>query len=202
MAGQILQGLHRSGYCIVDFPCAGDEFATVAITCLEGRHHKMPESLTHGVFLPVDVFGGQVGLLHEEVDQLVERQVCAYLPVPLTLLQHWPHHSPAAACTRGSRTDAECSAISATSMRRLSRELGRSAMAAYWYVEDKQLLMSLVALHADEIPDQEHHPDNLEDAVARQLPHLERLRGRDFFPCGVDTIIAGLHTRLEAKSKA
>jgi hypothetical protein len=136
MAGQILRGLHRSGYGIVDFPCAGDEFAT------------------------------------------------------------------AAGCTRGSRTDAECSAISATSMRRLWRELGRSAMAAYWYVEDKQQLMSLVVLHADEIPDQEHRPDNLEDAVARQLPHLERLRGRDFFSYGVDTIIAGLRARLKAKSQA
>jgi TetR/AcrR family transcriptional regulator, tetracycline repressor protein len=175
------------------------------------------------------------------------------------------------------------------SMRRLSRELGRSAMAAYWYVEDKQQLMNLVAkkmlaevplpdpesgtweeqlrevvaaidaklrehpgiaeillqrmlstdrrlmngifeilisagfegpeiflsyamihtylfgryqvvLHADELPDEEQ-VDNLEDAVARQLPHLERLRGRDFFSYGVDTIIAGLHARLEAKSQ-
>jgi TetR/AcrR family transcriptional regulator, tetracycline repressor protein len=176
------------------------------------------------------------------------------------------------------------------SMRRLSRELGRSAMAAYWYVEDKQQLMNLVAkkmlaevplpdpesgtweeqlrevvaaidaklrehpgiaeillqrmlstdrrlmngifeilisagfegpdiflsyamihtylfgryqvvLHADELPDEEQ-VDNLEDAVAQQLPHLERLRGRDFFSYGVDTIIAGLHARLEAKAQA
>jgi len=179
--------------------------------------------------------------------------------------------------------------LDALSMRRLSRELGRSAMAAYWYVEDKQQLMNLVAkkmlaevplpdpesgtweeqlrevvaaidaklrehpgiaeillqrmlstdrrlmngifeilisagfegpeiflsyamihtylfgryqvvLHADELPDEEQ-VDNLEDAVARQLPHLERLRGRDFFSYGVDTIIAGLHARLEAKSQ-
>jgi TetR/AcrR family transcriptional regulator, tetracycline repressor protein len=180
--------------------------------------------------------------------------------------------------------------LEALSMRRLSRELGRSAMAAYWYVEDKQQLMNLVAkkmlaevplpdpesgtweeqlrevvaaidaklrehpgiaeillqrmlstdrrlmngifeilisagfegpetflsyamihtylfgryqvvLHADELPDEEQ-VDNLEDAVARQLPHLERLRGRDFFSYGVDTIIAGLHARLEAKAQA
>jgi TetR/AcrR family transcriptional regulator, tetracycline repressor protein len=180
--------------------------------------------------------------------------------------------------------------LDALSMRRLSRELGRSAMAAYWYVEDKQQLMNLVAkkmlaevpmpdpesgtweeqlrevvaaidaklrehpgiaeillqrmlstdrrlmngifeilisagfegpetflsyamihtylfgryqvvLHADELPDEEQ-VDNLEDAVARQLPHLERLRGRDFFSYGVDTIIAGLHARLEAKGRA
>jgi TetR/AcrR family transcriptional regulator, tetracycline repressor protein len=180
--------------------------------------------------------------------------------------------------------------LDALSMRRLSRELGRSAMAAYWYVEDKQQLMNLVAkkmlaevplpdpesgtweeqlrevvaaidaklrehpgiaeillqrmlstdrrlmngifeilisagfegpdiflsyamihtylfgryqvvLHADELPDEEQ-VDNLEDAVARQLPHLERLRGRDFFSYGVDTIIAGLHARLEAKAQA
>jgi TetR/AcrR family tetracycline transcriptional repressor len=175
-------------------------------------------------------------------------------------------------------------------MRRLSRELGRSAMAAYWYVEDKQQLMNLVAkkmlaevplpdpesgtweeqlrevvaaidaklrehpgiaeillqrmlstdrrlmngifeilisagfegpetflsyamihtylfgryqvvLHADELPDEEQ-VDSLEDAVAQQLPHLERLRGRDFFSYGVDTIIAGLHAGLDAKSQA
>jgi TetR/AcrR family tetracycline transcriptional repressor len=180
--------------------------------------------------------------------------------------------------------------LDSLSMRRLSRELGRSAMAAYWYVEDKQQLMNLVAkkmlaevplpdpesgtweeqlrevvaaidaklrehpgiaeillqrmlstdrrlmngifeilisagfegpeiflsyamihtylfgryqvvLHADELPDEEQ-VDNLEDAVAQQLPHLERLRGRDFFSYGVDTIIAGLHARLEAKSQA
>jgi TetR/AcrR family tetracycline transcriptional repressor len=178
--------------------------------------------------------------------------------------------------------------LEALSMRRLSRELGRSAMAAYWYVEDKQQLLNLVAkkmlaevplpdadsgtwderlrkvvaaidaklrehpgiaeillqrmlstdrrlmngifeilisagfegpetfltyamihtylfgryqvvLHADELPDEEH-VDNLEDAVATQLPHLESLRGRDFFSYGVDTIIAGLQARLAAKS--
>jgi TetR/AcrR family transcriptional regulator, tetracycline repressor protein len=180
--------------------------------------------------------------------------------------------------------------LEALSMRRLSRELGRSAMAAYWYVEDKQQLLNLVAkkmlaevplpdpesgtwderlrkvvaaidaklrehpgiaeillqrmlstdrrlmngvfeilisagfegpetfltyamihtylfgryqvvLHADELPDEEQ-VDNLEDAVAAQLPHLERLRGRDFFSYGVDTIIAGLQARLETKSRA
>jgi TetR/AcrR family tetracycline transcriptional repressor len=179
--------------------------------------------------------------------------------------------------------------LEALSMRRLSRELGRSAMAAYWYVEDKQQLLNLVAkkmlaevplpdpesgtwderlrkvvaaidaklrehpgiaeillqrmlstdrrlmngvfeilisagfegpetfltyamihtylfgryqvvLHADEVPDEEQ-VDNLEDAVATQLPHLERLRGRDFFSYGVDTIIAGLQARLDAKAK-
>jgi TetR/AcrR family transcriptional regulator, tetracycline repressor protein len=180
--------------------------------------------------------------------------------------------------------------LEALSMRRLSRELGRSAMAAYWYVEDKQQLLNLVAkkmlaevplpdpesgtwderlrkvvaaidaklrehpgiaeillqrmlstdrrlmngvfeilisagfegpetfltyamihtylfgryqvvLHADELPDEEQ-VDNLEDAVATQLPHLERLRGRDFFSYGVDTIIAGLQARLDAKANA
>jgi TetR/AcrR family tetracycline transcriptional repressor len=181
--------------------------------------------------------------------------------------------------------------LEALSMRRLSRELGRSAMAAYWYVEDKQQLLNLVAkkmlaevrlpdpgsgsweerlrkviaaidaklrqhpgiaeillqrmlstdrrlmngifeilqsagfegpevflsyamihtylfgryqvvLHADELPDQQHRPDDLEDTVGRLVPHLERLRGRDFFSYGVDTIIAGLHARLDAKSQA
>lgn len=181
--------------------------------------------------------------------------------------------------------------LDALSMRRLSRELGRSAMAAYWYVEDKQQLLNLVAkkmlaevplpdpesgtwderlrkvvadidaklhqhagiaeillqrmlstdrrlmngifdilvsagfegpeiflsyamihtylfgryqvvLHADELPDQEHQPDDLEDTVARLVPYLERLRGRDFFAYGVETIIAGLNARLARKSNA
>lgn len=35
--------------------------------------------------------------------------------------------------------------LDALSMRRLSRELGRSAMAPYWYVSDKQELLELVA---------------------------------------------------------
>lgn len=35
--------------------------------------------------------------------------------------------------------------LEALSMRRLSRELGRSAMAPYWYVNDKQELLELVA---------------------------------------------------------
>src|SRR5262245_20123502 len=176
-------------------------------------------------------------------------------------------------------------------MRRLSRELGRSAMAAYWYVDDKQQLLNLVAkkmlgevslpdpesgtweerlrkviadidaklrehpgiaeillqrmlstdrrlmngifeillsagfvgsdvflsyamihtylfgryqvvLHADELPDQEHSPEDLEDTVAILVPHLQGLRGRDFFSFGVDTIIAGLHARLAEKSRA
>jgi TetR/AcrR family transcriptional regulator, tetracycline repressor protein len=181
--------------------------------------------------------------------------------------------------------------LEALSMRRLSRELGRSAMAAYWYVEDKQQLLNLVAkkmlaevplpdpesgtwdqrlrkvvasidsklrehpgiaeillqrmlstdrrlmngifdilvsagfegpeiflsyamihtylfgryqvvLHADELPDQGHRPEDLEDTVAQLVPHLDRLRGRDFFSYGVDTIIAGLQARLDAKTKA
>jgi AcrR family transcriptional regulator len=179
--------------------------------------------------------------------------------------------------------------LEALSMRRLSRELGRSAMAAYWYVDDKQQLLNLVAkkmlaevavpdpdagtweqqlrtivaeidaklrehpgiaeillqrmlstdrrlmsgifdillaagfegeeiflsyamihtylfgryqvvLHADELPEQ-GHVDNLEDTVEQLVPHLARLRGRDFFSYGVDTIVAGLKARLETKSK-
>lgn len=35
--------------------------------------------------------------------------------------------------------------LDALSMRRLSRELGRSAMAPYWYVNDKQELLGLVS---------------------------------------------------------
>jgi TetR/AcrR family tetracycline transcriptional repressor len=181
--------------------------------------------------------------------------------------------------------------VEALSMRRLSRELGRSAMAAYWYVDDKQQLLDLVAkkvlaevrlpdpdsgpweqrlrevigaidaklrehpgiaevllqrmlstdrrlmsgimeillsagiaesevflsyamihtylfgryqvvLHADEIPDVEHPADDLEDTVARLLPHLSGLRGRDFFSFGVDTIIAGLQERVKAEPRA
>lgn len=177
--------------------------------------------------------------------------------------------------------------LDALSMRRLSRELGRSAMAAYWYVEDKQQLLNLVArkmlaevplpnpqsgtweqqlrtvvadidaklrehagiaeillqrmlstdrrlmngifeilqaagfdgpeifltyamihtylfgryqvvLHADELPYQ-NQVDKHEDTVAELMPHLHHLRGRDFFSYGVDTIVAGLHARLEAK---
>jgi TetR/AcrR family transcriptional regulator, tetracycline repressor protein len=179
--------------------------------------------------------------------------------------------------------------LDALSMRRLSRELGRSAMAAYWYVDDKQQLLDLVAkrmlgevalpdpdsgswetrlrevvagidaklrehpgiaeillqrmlstdrrlmngvieillsagfvgsevflayamihtylfgryqvvLHADEVYEEEH--DDLEDTLARLTPHLATLRGRDFFTFGLDTIIAGLRARLDAKAQA
>lgn len=58
-----------------------------------------------------------------------------------------------------------------------------------------------VVLHADELPDQEQ-ADILEDAVARRPPHLQHRRGRDFFSYEVDTIIAGLPARLDAKSTA
>lgn len=178
--------------------------------------------------------------------------------------------------------------LDALSMRRLSRELGRSAMAAYWYVDDKQQLLDLVAkkmlaevalpdpdsgswetrlrevvaaidaklrehpgiaeillqrmlstdrrlmngimeillsagfagseiflsyamihtylfgryqvvLHADEVYEEQR--DDLEDTLARLLPDMTKLRGRDFFTFGLDTIIAGLRARLEAKSQ-
>src|SRR5262249_12276978 len=59
-----------------------------------------------------------------------------------------------------------------------------------------------VVLHADELPDREAAPDDLEDTVARLTPHLDGLRGRDFFSYGVDTIVAGLNARLAAKSKS
>lgn len=179
--------------------------------------------------------------------------------------------------------------LDALSMRRLSRELGRSAMAAYWYVDDKQQLLDLVAkrmlgevalpdpdagswesrlrevvagidaklrehpgiaeillqrmlstdrrlmngiieillsagfegsevflsyamihtylfgryqvvLHADEVYEEDQ--DDLEDTLARLTPHLAKLRGRDFFTFGLDTIIAGLRARLDAKAQA
>ncbi|MGD1257124.1 TetR/AcrR family transcriptional regulator [Mycobacterium seoulense] len=51
--------------------------------------------------------------------------------------------------------------LEALSMRRLSRQLKRSAMAAYWYVSDKQELLDLVAgrlLSRVELPDPESGP--------------------------------------------
>ncbi|MGV0045010.1 TetR/AcrR family transcriptional regulator [Mycobacterium colombiense] len=176
--------------------------------------------------------------------------------------------------------------LDALSMRRLSRELGRSAMAVYWYVDDKKQLLDLVArkmlaevalpdpivgsweerlhlivdeidaklrehpgmaeillermlstdrrlmngimdillsagfegaeifltyamihtylfgryqvvLHAEEIYSMQ--PEDNADTVARMLPHLNDVRGRDFFAFGVRTIIAGLRNHLEAK---
>jgi TetR/AcrR family transcriptional regulator, tetracycline repressor protein len=173
--------------------------------------------------------------------------------------------------------------LEALSMRRLSRELGRSAMAPYWYVADKQQLLDLVAkellaevrmpdpdsgswevrlraviasidarlrehpgiaeillqqmLHtdrrlmngmleillsagfadADVFPsyamihtylfgryqvvlrtEEFEEPADLEDPLARLLPQLAGLRGRDFFSFGIDTIIDGLRARLAA----
>jgi AcrR family transcriptional regulator len=174
--------------------------------------------------------------------------------------------------------------LEALSMRRLSRELGRSAMAAYWYVSDKQELLDLVAgklLSRVELPEPESGPwderlraviegidsqlhaypgiaaillermrstdrrlmngiieilisagfqgaevflsyatihtylfgryqvvaltDDLdppdrEDALTELLPHLADLHGHDFFSYGVDTIIAGLRSRLESST--
>jgi TetR/AcrR family transcriptional regulator, tetracycline repressor protein len=171
-------------------------------------------------------------------------------------------------------------------MRRLSRELGRSAMAPYWYVSDKRELLDLVArklLSDVTLPepnsgpweerlrtvlngiDAELHdhpgiatvmlermrstdrrlmngiieilmsagfegsnvflsyamihtylfgryqvmeldnPDDagdLEDTLAKLVPHLAGLRGRDFFNYGVDTIIEGLRAQLAAKKRS
>lgn len=177
--------------------------------------------------------------------------------------------------------------LDALSMRRLSRELGRSAMAPYWYVSDKRELLDLVArklLSEVKLPDPDSgtweerlrevvtgidarlhdhpgiatvmlermrntdrrlmngimeillsagfegaevflsyamihtylfgryqvveldtpdpttvEPGDLEDTLARLVPHLYSLRGRDFFNYGVDTIIAGLQAQLAAK---
>ncbi|MGZ8822243.1 MAG: TetR/AcrR family transcriptional regulator C-terminal domain-containing protein [Aeromicrobium sp.] len=172
--------------------------------------------------------------------------------------------------------------LEALSMRRLSRELGRSAMAPYWYVADKQQLLDLVArevLSEVEIPAAESgswedrlravveaidarlrqhpgiaeilfarmqstdrrlihgimailldagfsdtdvvlgyamihtylfgryqvvmradwdEPEELDDTLARLLPLIPGLGGRDFFSFGVDTIIDGLRVRLTA----
>jgi AcrR family transcriptional regulator len=170
--------------------------------------------------------------------------------------------------------------VEALSMRRLSRELGRSAMAPYWHVADKQQLLDLVAkevlaevaipaadtgpwdirlrrvVEAIDVRLREHpgiadvlfsrmqstdwrlilgimeilltagfsdadvllgyamihtylfgryqvvtraewdEPAEVDGTVARLLPLIPQLRGRDFFSFGVDTIIAGLHARL------
>jgi TetR/AcrR family transcriptional regulator, tetracycline repressor protein len=51
--------------------------------------------------------------------------------------------------------------LDALSMRRLSRQLERSAMAAYWYVSDKRELLDLVAgrlLSRVEVPDPDSGP--------------------------------------------
>ncbi|HEX3284605.1 MAG TPA: TetR family transcriptional regulator [Mycobacterium sp.] len=85
--------------------------------------------------------------------------------------------------------------LEALSMRRLSRELGRSAMAAYWYVADKQQLLDLVAgklLSRVELPDPESGPWDerlraVMEGIDAQLHHfpgiaailLERMRSTD-----------------------
>jgi TetR/AcrR family transcriptional regulator, tetracycline repressor protein len=174
--------------------------------------------------------------------------------------------------------------VEALSMRRLSRELDRSAMAPYWHVADKQQLLDLVAkevLAEVEVPEPDSGPwddrlrgiveaidarlheypgiadvlfarmqstdrrlilgimdillsagfaetdvvlgyamihtylfgryqvvtraewdkpdeDEVNATLARLLPLIPQLRGKDFFAFGVDTIIAGLHARLAA----
>ncbi|WP_231967444.1 TetR family transcriptional regulator [Mycobacterium sp. E136] len=177
--------------------------------------------------------------------------------------------------------------LDALSMRRLSRELGRSAMAPYWYVNDKRELLDLVtrkllsevklpesdsgpwedrlrevvtgidarlhdhpgiasvilermqntdrrlmngiieillsagfegpdvflsyamihtylfgryqAVEVDKPDPATMQPGDLEDTLERLVPHLSKIRGRDFFNYGVDTIIAGLQAQLAAK---
>jgi AcrR family transcriptional regulator len=172
--------------------------------------------------------------------------------------------------------------LEALSMRRLSRELGRSAMAPYWYVADKQQLLDLVArevLSEVSLPSAEsgswedrlravveaidarlrqhpgiaeilfarmqstdrrlirgimailleagfsdtdvvlgyamihtylfgryqvvmradwEEPEEMDDTLARLMPLIPGLGGRDFFAFGVDTIIDGLRVRLAA----
>jgi TetR/AcrR family tetracycline transcriptional repressor len=173
--------------------------------------------------------------------------------------------------------------LEALSMRRLSRELGRSAMAPYWYVADKQQLLDLVArevLSEVSLPSAEsgswedrlravveaidarlrqhpgiaeilfarmqstdrrlihgimailldagfsdtdvvlgyamihtylfgryqvvmradwEEPEEMDETLARLLPLIPGLGGRDFFSFGVDTIIDGLRVRLAGK---
>ncbi|BBZ27301.1 TetR family transcriptional regulator [Mycolicibacterium madagascariense] len=173
--------------------------------------------------------------------------------------------------------------LEALSMRRLSRELGRSAMAPYWYVADKQQLLDLVAgevLSEVSLPSAEsgswedrlravveaidarlrqhpgiaeilfarmqstdrrlirgimgilldagfsdtdvllgyamihtylfgryqvvmraewEEPEEMDETLARLLPLIPGLGGRDFFRFGVDTIIDGLRVRLARK---
>lgn len=176
--------------------------------------------------------------------------------------------------------------LDALSMRRLSRQLGRSAMAPYWYVSDKRELLDLVArkllsevalpepdsgpwedrlravvtgidarLHDHpgiatvmlermrstdrrlmnglleilqsagfegpdvflsyamihtylfgryqvmELDDPDPGAIELEDTLAKLIPNLAGLRGRDFFNYGIDTIIEGLRARLAAKPR-
>lgn len=42
--------------------------------------------------------------------------------------------------------------------------------------------------------------EDLEDALTRMAPHVDNLRGRDFFSFGIGTIIAGLKARLDERS--
>jgi AcrR family transcriptional regulator len=170
--------------------------------------------------------------------------------------------------------------VEALSMRRLSRELERSAMAPYWHVADKQQLLDLVArevlsevtvpaadsgawddrlravVSAIDVRLREHpgiadilfarmqstdrrlilgimeilldagfaatdvvlgyamvhtylfgryqvvtraewdEPAEVDETLARLLPLIPQLRGKDFFDFGVDTIIAGLRAKL------
>jgi TetR/AcrR family transcriptional regulator, tetracycline repressor protein len=85
--------------------------------------------------------------------------------------------------------------LEALSMRRLSRELGRSQMAAYWYVADKRELLDLVAgklLSRVELPDPASGPwderlRGVVQGIDQQLHHypgiaavlLERMRSTD-----------------------
>jgi TetR/AcrR family tetracycline transcriptional repressor len=45
-------------------------------------------------------------------------------------------------------------------------------------------------------------PGDLEDTLAKLVPHMTGLRGRDFFTYGVDTIIEGLRAQLATKNRS
>src|SRR5262249_17247421 len=50
--------------------------------------------------------------------------------------------------------------------------------------------------------DQMSMPDDLGDTLRSLTPHLSKLRGRDFFTYGIDTLIAGLRAQLDPKPKS
>lgn len=73
--------------------------------------------------------------------------------------------------------------------------------------DDAEVLMAYATLHTylfgrySVLTTPSPSIDHIEsDTVARVLPRLAALSGRDFFQFGVDTLIDGLHARLERRS--
>src|ERR1700716_639263 len=85
---QVLERLEGDANCLEHLDVPGHVLAARAVVRGERRNDEVAKPPPHFIFGAVDLLSREVGLLHQEVDHLIDLDVGAYLATSLSLDQY------------------------------------------------------------------------------------------------------------------